>query len=242
MPSQYGAYNNDDVGGGMGAYAFSDKTIRLGFIRKVYSILMCQLAITTAFIGMFKWNTAVNNLVKANPGMWWIAMIMMFITLFALTCCGDLSRKSPHNIILLFLFTVAESFLVATFTIHFQTDTVLLAAGLCTVVCFGLTIFAFQTKIDFTVMGGALFIAVLILMLFGLVAIFFPGKTITLVYASGGAFIFSLYLIYDTQMMLGGNHKYSISPEDYVFAVLSLYMDIINIFINILTILGATRD
>lgn len=33
MPSQYGAYNNDDVGGGMGAYAFSDKTIRLGFIR-----------------------------------------------------------------------------------------------------------------------------------------------------------------------------------------------------------------
>lgn len=85
---------------------------------------MCQLAITTAFIGMFKWNTAVNNLVKANPGMWWIAMIMMFITLFALTCCGDLSRKSPHNIILLFLFTVAESFLVAMFTIHFQTDTV----------------------------------------------------------------------------------------------------------------------
>lgn len=64
----------------------------------------------------------------------------------------------------------------------------------------------------------------------------------TLVYASLGALIFSIYLIYDTQMMMGGKHKYSISPEEYVFASLSLYMDIVNIFIYILTIIGLSRD
>jgi FtsH-binding integral membrane protein len=117
-----------------------------------------------------------------------------------------------------------------------------MAVGLCAAVCFGLTIFAFQTKWDFTIMGGALFVAVIILMIFGIVAIFIPGKTITLIYASCGALLFSLYLVYDTQLMMGGEHKYSISPEEYIFAALNLYLDIVNIFLYILTIIGASRD
>lgn len=64
----------------------------------------------------------------------------------------------------------------------------------------------------------------------------------TLVYASIGALIFSVYLVYDTQLMLGGKHKYSISPEEYIFAALNLYLDIINIFLYILTIIGATKN
>lgn len=46
-----------------------------------------------------------------------------------------------------------------------------------------------------------------------------------------GALLFSFYLIYDTQLMMGGNHKYSISPEEYVFASLNIYLDIIMIFL-----------
>lgn len=42
--------------------------------------------------------------------------------------------------------------------------------------------------------------------------------------------------------MIGGNHKMSISPEEYIFAALNIYMDIVNIFIYILAILSASRD
>lgn len=117
-----------------------------------------------------------------------------------------------------------------------------MAVGITAVVCFSLTIFAFQTKWDFTVMGGVLFVAVIILMLLGIIAIFFPGKTMKMVYASLGALVFCVYLIYDTQLMMGGKHRYSISPEEYIFAALSLYLDIVNIFMYILTIIGALRD
>ena len=58
-------------------------------------------------------------------------------------------------------------------------------------------------------------------------------------YGSAGALIFSLYIVFDTQMMMGGNHKYSLSPEEYVFAALNLYLDIINLFLYILVIIGA---
>ena len=90
-----------------------------------------------------------------------------------------------------------------------------------------------------------------------------------LVYCGIGVLIFSIYLIYDTQvqlcdlatdfylkkirtylpwytmftpqMMMGGNHKYSISPEEYIFAAIAIYLDILNIFLYILRIVGAAK-
>lgn len=57
-------------------------------------------------------------------------------------------------------------------------------------------------------------------------------------FGSVGALIFSLYIVYDTQMMMGGKHKYSLSPEEYIFAALNLYLDIINLFRYVLCIVG----
>lgn len=143
---------------------------------------------------------------------------------------------------MLFIFTIAEGFLLGVSASYYQQDAVLMAVGITAAVCLALTLFAFQTKYDFTMMGGILLVAVIILMVFGIVAIFVHNKIVQLVYASLGALIFSIYLIYDTQLMMGGKHKYSISPEEYVFAALNLYLDIINIFMYILAIIGHARD
>ena len=68
-------------------------------------------------------------------------------------------------------------------------------------------------------MGGILVCVLFGLVIFGFVMIFVPyNKYLQMVYGGAGALIFSLYLVYDTQMMMGGDHKYSISPEEYVFA------------------------
>lgn len=49
------------------------------------------------------------------------------------------------------------------------------------------------------------------------------------------------FLAVDTQLLLG-NKKLSLSPEEYIFAALNLYTDIINIFLYILAIVGRSRD
>lgn len=180
--------------------------------------------------------------IASHPGLSLVAIIITFGTLIALACCENLRRKTPANFILLFVFTIAESFLVAVSVTRYYPYHVLMALGLTTLICFGLTIFALQTKVDFTVMGGFLMIAAIVLLVGSIVAMFFPGKIMTIIIASAGAVIFSLYLIYDTQMMVGGEHKYSISPEEYIFAALNLYVDIINIFMYILAIIGASSD
>lgn len=114
-----------------------------------------------------------------------------------------------------------------------------MAVGITAVICFSLTLFAFQTKFDFTGCGTYLFIALICLVLFGFLLSFklVEGDGPQKVYAGLGALLFSFYLVYDTQLMIGGDHKYSISPEEYIFAALNLYLDIINLFIYILRLM-----
>uniref|UniRef100_A0AAG5DB88 Uncharacterized protein n=1 Tax=Anopheles atroparvus TaxID=41427 RepID=A0AAG5DB88_ANOAO len=241
-PGAAGYSPYDEESATVKGFDFNDQTIRRGFIKKVYSILTVQLAITFTFVSAVLFHEPTKLWVQNNPMMFWVAFFVMIGALIGISCCGDLRRKAPMNLILLGLFTLAESFLVSVVTARYDSKEVMLAFGITAAVCLGLTLFAFQTKYDFTMMGGFLFTAVLVLFMFGLIAMFFPGKMMTLVYASAGALIFSMYLVYDTQIMLGGEHKYSISPEEYVFAALSLYLDVINIFLHILSIIGSSRN
>ncbi|MEQ2236769.1 Protein lifeguard 3 [Ilyodon furcidens] len=60
-----------------------------------------------------------------------------------------------------------------------------------------------------------------------------------MLYAAIGAIVFTLFLAYHTQLLIG-NRKHSISPEEYVFAALSIYVDIVQIFLFLLQIIGAS--
>ncbi|XP_006624530.1 protein lifeguard 1 isoform X2 [Apis dorsata] len=229
---------SDDIKG----FEFNEKSIRNGFIRKVYSILMCQLLITVGMIALFLYHAPTNKFVMTHPELFWICFVSTIVLIICMACCSSVRRKAPMNFVFLFLFTIAEGFLLATAASTFKSEEVLLAAGITSVVCLGLTLFAFQTKFDFTGLNSILFVALLIFVVFGIFAMIWHGKIMTLVYASIGALLFSIYLIYDTQVMIGGKHKYSISPEEYIFAALNLYIDIINIFLYILTIIGSSRN
>ncbi len=42
--------------------------------------------------------------------------------------------------------------------------------------------------------------------------------------------------------MMGGNKKVSISPDDYVFAAINLYLDVIQLFMYLLSLFGDRRN
>jgi hypothetical protein len=53
-------------------------------------------------------------------------------------------------------------------------------------------------------------------------------------------FIFGIYVIVDTQMIMG-SHKYGITMDDYILGALILYIDIIQLFLYILRLLSESR-
>ena len=48
-------------------------------------------------------------------------------------------------------------------------------------------------------------------------------------------------LYVDVRLVVGGKRKIAFSPEEYIFAALIIYLDIIEIFIYILLIVGGKR-
>merc|ERR1712137_355304 len=122
--------------------------------------------------------------------------------------------------------------------------------GITTFVVFGLTLFACQTKYDFTGCGPYLLVALLCLMAFGsfvLLGSFILSNTtmqkMGFMYACAGALIMSFYIVYDTQLIVGGKHQRSheFSIDDYAFAAISLYIDIIQLFLYLLRLFGDRR-
>jgi FtsH-binding integral membrane protein len=225
-----------------GDFMFSDKTIRMGFIRKVYGILLCQLTVTMSFIALFTFEHNTKSFVLANwPILYGVTAVFAFIFLLVLVCT-NLRRKYPANIILLSVFTLLESVVLGSVASLYEAQEVIMAVGVTAVVTLALTIFAFQTKWDFTAFSGILFVGVIVLLCFGLLVCIIPNRVLALVYASLGALIFSAYIVVDTQMMIGGRYKYSLSPEEYIYAALNLYLDVINLFLHILSIIGLSRN
>ena len=115
---------------------------------------------------------------------------------------------------------------------------VLAAAFMTAAIVIGLTIYALTTKTDFTACGGVICVIGCAFLIFSLFAFMF-GPTMHLIFCVLGVIIFGIYLVFDTQYIAGGKHrKYTISKEDYILGALILYIDIINIFIYLLEILG----
>lgn len=160
-------------------------------------ISQVQLSVSFGFICLCVYHDGTKQFLRAHRELFWVALVVLFVSMIAMACCESVRRTSPTNFIFLGLFTVAQSFMLGTMTSAVPAETVMLAVGATAVICGALTLFAFQTRFDFTVCNGVLFVALILFMIFGLVAMFFPGKTIHLIYACIGALLFSVYLIYE---------------------------------------------
>ena len=72
----------------------------------------------------------------------------------------------------------------------------------------------------------------------GLVGVFIPfSSTLNLIFAIGGTLLFRGYVVYDTYLI---NNR--LSPDEYIMGAISLYLDFINLFLNILRLLNNIQD
>uniref|UniRef100_A0A3B4TJG0 Transmembrane BAX inhibitor motif containing 1 n=1 Tax=Seriola dumerili TaxID=41447 RepID=A0A3B4TJG0_SERDU len=214
----------------------------------VYLILASQLLVTTAIVAVFTFVQPVRYFVQRNQAIYWASYAVYIVTHLVLVCCKGPRRKFPWNVILLFIFVSwmtcesgnGDSYLL---TVYYNTKAVFLALAITAVVCIAVTVFCFQTKVDFTKCQGLFCVLGIVVFVTGIITtIVLSFKYILwlhMLYAALGAIAFTMFLAYHTQLLIG-NRKHSISPEEYVFAALSIYVDIIQIFLFLLQIIGAS--
>ena len=177
-----------------GSVAEATLPIRMAFIRKVYTILTCQIVLTAALSGISFYNASYKTWIQSNSWMMWISLFgaigFMLLTFW--------KRKSyPTNMIFLTAFTALEAYSISVITSFYESRIVLQALIITGAIFVFLTVFACQSKYDFTSWAPYLFGSLWILIIFGFMAMFLPGgKTFELVYGAAAALIFSGYILY----------------------------------------------
>ena len=214
--------------------------VRNGFIRKVYSILSVQLIITFGAVFLFQ-IPSIKLFIFKNQSLAGNTLLfcsLTFLTLFlVLVCNRNLSRTVPYNYYILFAITLCESLACGIISSLYSFQIVATALALTIISTLAITFYACTTKTNFSYYRMGMFIVFSQIFMIGLIASLFRLQALYALYTFLMTLMIGIYLVYDTQLIMG---KFGVgySVDDYIFATLEIYMDIIRLFLLILRIVA----
>lgn len=227
-----GLYDRHYIQGRAGEGSFEQARIpesALGlFIKQTYQLFAASLlaASAGAYVGI--------GMASMVASWFWGFFILELGLLFGLYAA---KRKAGINLILLFAFTFVSGLTLAPLLssilgVKGGASIVANAFILTTVAFGGLSVFAMNTKRDFSTMGKMLFITLIVVVVAGLINIFFQSPILQLAIASISSILFSAFILYDTQNIIRGAY------ETPIEGAIALYLDFLNLFVSLLQILG----
>ena len=218
------------LGRGVTAAASVSTTERLVFIKKVYSLL--ALSMLTAAVGAYLGSGPLFLLVAPNMMLFFILQIgLIFFASFA-------ARKPGLNIIALFSFTTVSGLTLGPLLARVGPTIAAEAFALTAITFVCLSAYVVYSKKDFSFMSGFLMTGLIVLVIGGLLNMFFiQSGMMHFVMSGASVLLFSGFILYDTSNIL----RYY-GTDEHVSATLALYLDVLNLFIALLSILGIMSD
>lgn len=212
--------------------------LRWAFVRKIYSILSIQMLLTIAVSAAVISVKPISEFFVSSSGGLGLYIFLIILPFLVMCPLYHYYQHHPINLILLGLFTVSISFSVGLTCAFTEGKVILESAILTAVVVVSFTLYTFwaaKRGQDFSFLGPFLFAAVMILIVFAIIQAFFPmGRISTMIYGGLASLIFCGYIIYDTDNLI---KRYGY--DEYVWAAVALYLDIINLFLSLLTLFRA---
>ena len=209
--------------------------IKSAFIGKIYSLLSIQLMATWLMSFLFYTSPTITNFVINTPGALITSVLFTFLFLFLSHCYG---KSYPVNYFILAGFTLCEAYSVSYVCLFYEATSILLAWGLTASIFVGLSLYVIITGKDFQFLGAGLFSCLWILIIGGLIQIIWlpNDQFLNTTMAILGAMVVSGYILYDTSNIIK-----RLDPDDFVYACMSLYLDVIMLFLRLLELFGKER-
>ena len=162
----------------------------------------------------------------------------MLAVMFGLFFGIQANRNSTLGVVLLLLLTGFMGLMLGPIlqvALHLRNGTQLigLAAGGTGIIFLTLAGIATTTKKDFSFMGNFLMIGIILLIVASLANMFFQIPALQLALSGVAVLLFSGFILYDVSRIVNGGET------NYVMATLAIYLDIYNLFVNLLQLLMA---
>jgi len=205
---------------------------RATLVRRTYGLVFLSILVTMAGTAFAVGQPTLLSAVAQHP---FIGILCVFAPLIM---AQRFARDFPRNIILTFVFAFVEGVFIAPFLYIAERNApgVIAQAGALTFAAFGvLTLYALLSRRDFSAWGSFLMVGLVVLILASILNHFIGGVAGAMWISAVGVMIFSGLLVFDTWRILKSG---TYTQEDYVLATVSIYLDLLNMFMFIVSLLG----
>ena len=220
------AYSNPVVA------SMAPSTERMAFLRKIYGLLAISTFMAAGAAFMTVSNEGFLVTVAQNQLPFFLLEIgAIFFAFWA-------RKKETLGLVALFSFTTLTGVTMAPVLMIYTGASVVNAILMTGMVFVGLSVYTVTSKKDFTFMGGMLTTGLIVLVVGSLLNLFFfQSSGTSFLFSAFGAILFSGFIVFDTFNIL---NRYP--TDEYIAATLTLYLDVLNLFLSLLRLFGGSRD
>jgi len=208
--------------------------MRATLVRRTYLLVFASVIVTMMGTGLAMTQEALLISAAKHPI---ITMLLAFVPLWMAMKTRD---SAPRALGFVFLFNLVMGVAIAPIIYMYSRNEpgIVGQAGILTLSTFGiLTAYAWVSRRDFSAWGSFLVVGLWVLIGTSLLNMFFQNQGVGLWIAGATVLIFGGLLVFDTWRL-----RTQYGPDDYVPAAVQIYLDLLNMFLAILSLLGGGRN
>ncbi len=200
-------------------------------IRNTYLMLSLTLVWSAAMAGVAMWLRVPNM----------ISLVAMFGSMALIWFVLPRTANSSAGLLTVFAITGLMGLGLGptiNYYLHMEggDQIVMTALGGTGAIFLALSAYALTTRRDFSFMGGFLMVGLIVVLLAMLGNLFFHLPALSMALSAAVILLMSGFILFDTSRMVNGGE------DNYLVMTVSLYLNIYNIFVSLLNLLGASRD
>ena len=212
------------------------------FFTKVYLWMFIGLLISAGV----SYITSINTTMLAIYAKSYLVIVLLeFVVVIGLS--SAIRKISPSVAKLLYiLYSALNGFTLASIFMIYKLDSIIMVFLASALLFAILAIYGYITKADLTKFGRILFVGLIAIIIMSLINIFVGGSRLGIILSILSILIFLLLTAYDMQKLKRIYYAYEndefMTDKMSIYGALDLYLDFINIFINLLRLFGRRRD
>ena len=177
-----------------------------------------------------------------STGWYWLIIVLEFGTVIFLSArIHKMSATTAKVSFILYSFLTGLTF--STIFILFEMESIMMVFLITAVLMLVLSLIGYKTKMDLTKFGTFLLVILIGIVILSIVNIFMGLEQLEFIITIVSLIVFIGFIAYDVQK-IKRMYEYNALPEENlaIIGALELYLDFINIFLDLLKLFGNSND
>lgn len=206
---------------------------------KVFLWLFVGLTITFGVGYVIQNNDSLINMLFVDGRYMFIWLVQLVL---AIVLSMSLHKMSgPVASVLYIIYTALMGVTFSTIFISYKLTSIIFVFGITAVVSLIFGLLGYKTKFDLSKIGSYLMMAILALIILSVLSVFIKSVALNFGLIAISLIIFLIYIAYDVQMIKRKMYYSNSEQSLAIYGAFQLYLDIINVFIDLLRIFGKER-